>query len=104
MDNYIKFKGNEVKDLDLEWLFAVQSDNCKIEVEFYDWEDDKHFTENIDCATERDGKLTLQMKEGKYVMDYTVKRLAEPTRFFNLMYIWDVTAPFEDDGDELYLK
>jgi hypothetical protein len=48
--------------------------------------------------------MVLKFEKSTYEVEYTVKKLAEPTRFFNLKYIWDVTAPYENDGDELALK
>ena len=107
VDDYITFgeeNGNKPVDVDNEWLFAQESESCQIEVTFVDYNDDKHFTENIDCTTTDDGKTTIKFEKNSYEVEYTVKTLAKPTRFFKLMYIWDVTAPYENDGDELALQ
>lgn len=43
-------------------------------------------------------------EERQYEIEYAIKHLTEPTRFFNLMYLWDMTSTTESDGDGLSLR
>lgn len=48
--------------------------------------------------------MVLKFEDRTYAVEFFVRDLPKPTRFFNLMYIWDVSSPSESDGDELALK
>lgn len=103
-DEYASFKGNETVDYEKNWLFYKSAENCSIEVVFYDYYADENKGVKIDCAETDNGNMKVSFNEKHYEIVYAVKHLTEPTRFFNLMYLWDMTKATENDGDGLSLR
>ena len=48
--------------------------------------------------------MVATIDDSKFEIGYSIKHLSEPTRFFKLMYLWDMTKTTEDDGDGLNLR
>jgi hypothetical protein len=73
-------------------------------VQFYEYHADQSHSVELDCAETDNKKMNIAFSDRKYEIEFAVKHLAEPTRFFNLMYLWDMTRTTESDGDGLSLR
>ena len=102
-DEYYEMENDRSHTLNKEWLFFKTDENCSIHLHVYEWNSGEYEIPSIDCSQTPNSTLNLYFEDRTYSISYSIKALPKFEKFFQLMYIWDVSAPSEDI-DELYLK
>ena len=102
-DDYYKMENGQLKTINKEWLFFKTDTNCSIQIHVYEWNSGDDQEHSLSCSEAENTTMTLTFEDRTYSIKYSLKALPKAERFFQLMYIWDISNPLEDLG-ELYLK
>ena len=102
-DDYYKMENGQLKTINKQWLFFKTDTNCSIHFHVYEWNSGDDQERSLSCIETDNSTMTLIFEDRTYEIKYSLMALPKAERFFQLMYIWDISAPLEDLG-ELYLK
>ena len=86
-----------------EWMF-YKAQVCSISLNLYDWKSEKYETPKIDCNSKKHGQVEMKIGENTYKIKYSVKQMPKFEKYFQMMYLWDLTTPAVKKGDDLYLR
>lgn len=70
----------------------------------YDWKSEVSKKPKIDCFNKKHGHLKLKFGKQTYKIKYSVKEMPKFEKYFQVMYLWDLTNPAVKAGDDLYIR
>ena len=70
----------------------------------YDWKSEETKKPKIDCNNQKHGHLEMAFGEQTYKIKYSVKEMPKFEKYFQVMYLWDLTNPAVKNGDDLFIR
>ena len=102
-DDYFELHANKSMKINQEWLFYKTQD-CSISLNLYEWKTEEYKTPQIDCNNQKHGHLEMKFGDHTYKVKYSVKEMPKFEKYFQLMYLWDLSTPVVKEGDDLYIR